>query len=232
MPAIIYEFYNNNTCGGTYILFKYTRLMFLTLNALLWFVSPCWYQIYCNSRKTYNWNKKDKLLPFSVFWANLSQVKAEREENRLAQDEIINFQKWCWLVEARWWCHGNEFPPVMRRALWERLHPPHRKAVPRNVSGRQSSLRFQSCGLKHDGYFMLRAVETHVFITSHQNRSRRRSFSRPVLLMKTVVWRSDPTLVLLHREVVLTGGMDRNLHRDLKRPDLTRIQQQDSSVPA
>lgn len=120
----------------------------------------------------------------------------------------------------------------MRRALRERLHPPQKKTVPRNVSSRQTSLRFQSCGLKHDGYFMLRAVETHFFITSHQNTSRRRSFSRPGLLMKTVVWRSNPTLVLLHREIVLTREKDRNLHRDLGRRDLTRIQQQNSSVSA
>lgn len=85
----------------------------------------------------------------------------------------MNSQRCCWLVEAWWWCHGNGSPPAMRRAPWERLHPPQRKTVPRNVSSRQTSLRFQSCGLKHDGYFMLRAVETHFFITSHQNPSRR-----------------------------------------------------------
>lgn len=41
-----------------------------------------------------------KLLSFSVCWADLSQVKSETEQNRLAQDDIINLQKCCGLVEA------------------------------------------------------------------------------------------------------------------------------------
>lgn len=70
---------------------------------------------------------------------------------------------------------------------------------------------------------MLQAIETPLTKTRPGG-----SFSRPVLLIKTVVWRSDPTLVLLHREVVLTREKD----RDLERRDVSRIQQQSASVLA
>lgn len=98
----------------------------------------------------------------------------------------MNLQKCCWLVEAWWWCHGNEFPPQWWGERCGNAFILHRgKLFP--AADRLASV-FRAAVLRHDGYFMLRAGETHFFITSHQNTSRRRSFSGPELLMKTVVF--------------------------------------------
>lgn len=140
-------------------------------------------------------------MPFSVLWRNFITGKQKQKKTGLLQMILTYRNVADWLKPD----DGDVMeicPTVMRRAPWERLHPPQRKNCSQKCQ--QTSLRFQSCGLKHDGYVMLWALETHFFITSHQKTSRRLSFSRPLLLMKTVVWRSDPTLVLLHREVVLT----------------------------
>lgn len=179
---------------------KPTRLTFITLKELLWFVTPCSYKNTATAGKHTIGIKRLKLLPFFVLWRNFITGKQNQKKSGLLK-MILTYRNVADWFKARWWCHGN----ISHSDEASAVGTPS-SSTEENCSQKcqQTSLRFQSCGLKHDGYFMLWALETHFFITSHQKTSRRLSFSRPLLLMKTVVWRSDPTLVLLHREVVLT----------------------------
>lgn len=101
-----------------------------------------------------------------------------------------SLEKCCWPFETRWRCHGNEIPQCSDEVGAVGTPPDLRwgKAAARNVSGRQTSLHLQSCGLRHDGYSVLWAGETRFFISSHQNTAKRRSSSGAGLLMKTAVW--------------------------------------------